>query len=169
MLHPRFAAGRALFRTDVARLAAAAFFTPGVTEVLHGLMDPTGSDDKGASKQPTQLWRVELQSSPLQAFGRDRLRVADLARHCASSGVIVLGLYRQHEDAEQSVYAEGSRGGDGPPAHPTPAAEAVSGGGKLPYTVTCPHPDTRLRPSDAIFALAPARGPQLMWQNAASL
>ena len=36
VLHARFASGRVLFRTDVARLVAAAFYTPGVVELLSG-------------------------------------------------------------------------------------------------------------------------------------
>ena len=135
VLHARFAAGRVLFRTDVARLFAAAFFTPGVVELLAGLADPVGE------RQTSQLWRVELGASPLARFATQRMAFSLLLDHCASEGVLPLALLRSH-------IAE-----DGSSEHVT---SGRSGGGKLPYCVTCPHPASHLRPSDVLFVLAPA-------------
>ena len=135
VLHARFAAGRVLFRTDVARLFAAAFFTPGVVELLAGLADPVGE------RQTSQLWRVELGASPLARFATQRMAFSFLLDHCASEGVLPLALLRSHisEDGSSEHVSSGR-----------------SGGGKLPYCVTCPHPATNLRPSDVLFVLAPA-------------
>jgi hypothetical protein len=135
VLHARFAAGRVLLRTDVARLFAAAFFTPGVVELLAGLADPVGE------RQTSQLWRVELGASPLARFATQRMAFSLLLDHCASQGVLPLALLRSHT------------AGDGSSEH---VPSGRSGGGKLPYCVTCPHPATNLRPSDVLFVLAPA-------------
>ena len=71
-----------------------------------------------------------------------------------------MGLFRQHAEAPESsnLMGGGTAGGESVHGQPPPAAAgapaASSKGGLLPYTVTCPHPDTRLRLSDAIFVLA---------------
>ena len=141
VLHARFASGRVLFRTDVARLFAAAFYTPGVVELLSGLADPVGEH------QSSQLWRVELSASPLARFAKERMSFSHLLAHCASEGVLPLALMRSHtaEDGEGGGGSEGHFGSSG-----------RSGGGKLPYCVTCPHPENIVRPSDVLFVLAPA-------------
>ena len=141
-LHARFAAGRVLLRTDVARLFAAAFFTPGVVELLTGLADPIGEG------QSSMVWRVELAASPLKSFALSRAPFGHLLQHCARQGVLVLGLLRQHA-------ATTSGGGGGAGSSHSRAAPG-GGGGRLPYQVTCPHPDTLLRPCDALFVLASA-------------
>lgn len=147
-LHGRFAAGRFLFRTDVARSVAADFFTPGVAQVLHALAHPEGSAKGGEERQPTQLWRVELEGSGLAELGQARARVGELVARCAAEGVLLLALFRQHADTEQSVPAESEGGGS--------VHGRARRGATLPYTVSCPHPAMQLRPNDALFVLASA-------------
>jgi hypothetical protein len=131
VLHARFAAGRVLLRTDVARLMASVFFTPGAIEIVTALSDPLGEH------QAVMLWRVELDASPLLRSGHRGLdgvptTFGELFVICAAGGATALGLERRRED-----------GG------------ATGGAGLLPFVAACPQPDEPLRDGDALIALAP--------------
>ena len=129
MLHARFAAGRVLLRTDVARLMASVFFTPGAIEIVTAMGDPLGE------RQAVMLWRVDLDDSPLltdASLGLDGVPTTfgELFIRCASAGATALGLERRREDGGGRVR------------------------GLLPFVAACPRPDEPLRAGDALIALA---------------
>jgi hypothetical protein len=166
VLHARFAAGRVLLRTDVARLFAAAVFTPGAIELAAALADPTGE------RQGSMLWRVPLDEAPklmtrqpsgvnggggaapasVRTFG-------ELLARCAAEGALALALHRPHPGGLAAGVAPGgadsasaSRFATSAQHHHHHHQQQQHG---LPYVCTCPPPWTRLRRGDALLALAP--------------
>ena len=103
-LHARYAAGRAFFATDVCRVAAHAFFCPGVVHLLHAMADPEQEEgvDAGAGSQ------LVMQHLPVaeQWIGGT---YGELFAHLQAAGALPLGLYRHppagHADALAYVFA----------------------------------------------------------------
>ena len=153
-LHARFAAGRACFRSDVARLFGAELSTPGGLELLAALVAPSGAHQTAAlwlAPLPTNIRAAAAAASAAAASAAPNPvplppppTYGQLVAECCEAGAVPLGLLRAAPPRR-----DGSDVFDGPPS-PQTAPHPGCG-----FVLTNPPAWLRLRHNDCVYALAP--------------